>query len=108
MILMEKQILKDTINQIFSEGKGILAMDESNPTCNKRFVALGIAQNEEKRREYRELLVTTPGLNESIGGAILSDETIRQKTTAGRPMIEVLKNAGIVPGIKVDRSTKPL
>lgn len=108
MILMGKQILKETINRIFSDGKGILAMDESNPTCNKRFAALGIAETEEKRREYRELLVTTPGLNESIGGAILSDETIRQNTKDGEPMIEVLKNAGIVPGIKVDRSTKPL
>lgn len=103
---MDKQILKDTIEQIFSNGKGILAMDESIATCNKRFVAAGVLVSEEMRRRYRELIVTTPSLNESIGGAILSDETIRQKTIEGRPFAKALMNVGIIPGIKVDRGTK--
>lgn len=97
--------LKSIISGIFSEGRGILAMDESIPTCNKRLAASGIEQNEEMRRRYRQLLVTTPGLEKNIGGAILSDETIRQKTDSGRPMAAVLTEKGIIPGIKVDRST---
>lgn len=105
---MNVQILKDTIQELFKNGKGLLAMDESTGTCNKRFAANDIPQNIEMRRKYRELIVTTPGLNESIGGAILFDETIHQKTTTGIPFIEVLKNAGIIPGIKVDMGTKPL
>jgi fructose-bisphosphate aldolase class I len=83
-------------------------MDESNGTCNKRFAAAGIPQTIEMRRKYRELIVTTPGLNESIGGAILYDETIRQQTNDGIPMAEVLVKAGIIPGIKVDTGTKPM
>lgn len=107
-IQMNKQILKDTIQQIFFKGKGILAMDESNPTCNKRFAAHGIPQTVEMRRKYRELIVTTPGLNEGIGGAILSDETIRQQTKDGKPMAKVLMDVGIIPGIKVDKGAKAL
>ncbi len=105
---MDKQILKDTIEQLFSNGKGLLAMDESTPTCNKRFAAAGIQQNVEMRRKYRELIVTTPDLNESIGGAILYDETIRQQTKSGEPIAIVLMNAGIIPGIKLDKGAKPL
>lgn len=105
---MNTQILKDTIQQIFANGKGILAMDESTPTCIKRFEAAGIPQTSEMYRKYRELIVTTPGLNESIGGAILFDETIRQKTDSGEPMAKALMKAGIIPGIKVDMGAKPL
>ncbi len=105
---MNKQILKDTITQLFAGSKGLLAMDESNTTCNKRFAAAGIPQTIEMRRKYRELIVTTPGLNESIGGAILYDETIRQQTTAHVPIAEVLEKAGIIPGIKVDMGAKPM
>lgn len=76
---MNAQQLIDTAQALFANDKGLLAMDESNPTCNKRFSALGIEQTAEKRRAYRELIVTAPGLNESISGAILFDETIRQK-----------------------------
>jgi fructose-bisphosphate aldolase class I len=103
---MNKQILKDTIQQLFANSKGLLAMDESTGTCNKRFAAEGIPQTIEMRRKYRELIVTTPGLNESIGGAILYDETIRQQTSAGMPMAEMLMKAGIIPGIKVDTGAK--
>jgi fructose-bisphosphate aldolase class I len=105
---MNVQILKDTIQQLFANNKGLLAMDESTSTCNKRFAAAGIPQTVEMRRKYRELIVTTPGLNESIGGAILFDETIRQHTTEGVPMADVLKNSGIIPGIKVDKHAKPM
>jgi len=74
---MKTQELRDTATMLFADSKGLLAMDESNPTCNKRFASVGIPQTEEARRAYREMIVTTPGLSESIGGAILYDETIR-------------------------------
>jgi fructose-bisphosphate aldolase class I len=83
-------------------------MDESNGTCNKRFAALGIPQTVEARRAYRELIVSTPGLGESIGGAILYDETIRQQKEDGTPLVKVLIEAGIIPGIKVDTGAKDL
>lgn len=105
---MNQQILKETIQQLFAGNKGLLAMDESIETCNKRFAAAGIPQTVEMRRTYRELIVTTPGLNESIGGAILFDETIRQQTKDGIPMAEVLIKAGIIPGIKVDEHAKSM
>ena len=105
---MNIQELINTANKLVADDKGILAMDESFPTCNKRFAKLGIPQTEEARRAYRELIVTTPGLGESISGAILFDETIRQKTNDGTPMIKVLINAGIIPGIKVDAGTKDM
>jgi fructose-bisphosphate aldolase class I len=105
---MNIQILKDTISQLFANNKGLLAMDESNETCNKRFAAAGIAQTVEMRRKYRELIVTTPGLHEGIGGAILFDETIRQQTKDGISMADALKIAGIIPGIKVDMHAEPM
>ena len=81
-------------------------MDESISTCNRRFASLGIPQTEEARRAYRELIVTTPGLAESVSGAILFDETIRQNSTDGTPLVKVLIDAGIIPGIKVDTGAK--
>jgi fructose-bisphosphate aldolase, class I len=77
--------------------KGLLAMDESNSTCNKRFAKVGIPQTEESRRSYRELMVTTPNLGECISGAILYDETIRQQKKDGTPFIKILIDAGIIP-----------
>lgn len=105
---MSSQELIDIARQLVSAGKGLLAMDESTGTCNKRFAALGVAQTEEQRRAWREVIVTTPGLGESISGAILYDETIRQRTLDGTPFIEILTEAGIIPGIKVDTGAKPL
>ena len=105
---MNSQMLRDTAKVLFADNKGLLAMDESNGTCNKRFAKLGIPQTVETRRAYRELIVTTPGLGESIGGAILYDETIRQKTKDGTPFVKVLIEAGITPGIKVDTGAKEL
>jgi len=105
---MKSQTLKDTATALFADNKGLLAMDESNPTCNRRFASLGIPQTVEARRAYRELIVTTPRLGECIGGAILYDETIRQQKRDGTPFIKVLIEAGIVPGIKVDAGAKEL
>ena len=93
---------------LVADDKGLLAMDESNPTCNKRFAELGIPQTEEARRAYRELIVTTPGLGECISGAILYDETIRQQKKDGTPFVKVLADAGIIPGIKVDTGAKDM
>ncbi|WP_210729983.1 MULTISPECIES: class I fructose-bisphosphate aldolase [unclassified Rhodococcus (in: high G+C Gram-positive bacteria)] len=95
-------------NALVAADKGLLAIDESIPTCNKRFAALGIAETEDNRRSYRELIVTTPGLADSISGVILCDETIRENTSGGHAFATVLANRDIVPGIKVDRGTHPL
>jgi fructose-bisphosphate aldolase class I len=90
---MNTRELMDTARTLVAGDKGLLAMDESNPTCNKRFAKLGIPQTEEARRAYRELIVTTPGLSESISGAILYDETIRQKRKDGTPFVKVITGA---------------
>lgn len=100
--------LKNTAQRLMDEGKGLLAMDESLGTCNKRFKALGIPQTEGYRRKYRDLIVTTPNLEDFISGTILFDETIYQETDAGIPFLTVLKEKGIIPGIKVDQGTVPL
>ena len=105
---MTASALVDTARRLVGDGKGLLAMDESTGTCNKRFAALGIPQTEEARRAWRELLVTAPGLRDSISGAILYDETIRQKMKDGTSFVEILTETGIVPGIKVDTGAKDL
>ncbi|MFZ0929125.1 MAG: class I fructose-bisphosphate aldolase [Syntrophobacteraceae bacterium] len=105
---MKEQELATTVRAMMQAGKGLLAMDESNPTCNKRFAKLGIPQTVEARRSWRELILTTHGLGEFISGAILYDETIRQSKNDGASFIEILTEAGIVPGIKVDTGAKDL
>src|ERR1039458_5192159 len=95
---MNTQELIDTARKLMADGKGLLAMDESTPTCNKRFAKLGIPLTVEARRAYRELIVTTPGLGDSISGAILYDETIRQKKKDGTPIVKAIADAGIVDG----------
>ncbi|MDQ2929336.1 MAG: fructose-bisphosphate aldolase class I [Gemmatimonadota bacterium] len=105
---MNEHELRATARALVANDKGVLAMDESTGTCNKRFASAGIPQTEEARRAYREMLVTTPELGTCISGAILYDETIRQKTTDGTPIITVLIAAGIIPGIKVDLGAKDL
>ena len=105
---MNRQRLITCASSLVASGKGQLAMDESTPTCNRRFAALGIPQTVELRRKWRELLVTAPGLGDSISGAILYDETIRQSDDRGRRLIDRLIDAGIIPGIKVDIGAKPL
>jgi fructose-bisphosphate aldolase class I len=105
---MNAQALIDIARALVSDDKGLLAMDESNATCNKRFAAAGIPQTLEARRSYRELIVTTPGLGASISGAILYDETIRQQKKDGTPFVKVLAEARVIPGIKVDVGAKDL
>ena len=97
-----------TAKALAAPGKGILAADESDPTIKKRFDTVGVASTEENRRAYRETLFTTPGLERFISGVILFDETIRQRSADGAPLVEVLHSRGIIPGIKVDKGAKPL
>jgi fructose-bisphosphate aldolase, class I len=100
--------LHDTARALVGPGHGILAADESTGTIAKRFAQIGVESTQEQRRRYRQLLFTTRGLGEHIGGAILFDETIRQAADDGRPLVEVLREAGVIPGIKVDKGAKPL
>jgi len=97
--------LQETARAIVAPSKGILAMDESNGTCNKRFEKRGIPATEESRRAYRQLILTAPNLADYINGPILYDETIRQSTDDGVPFIDLVKDAGMILGIKVDEST---
>jgi fructose-bisphosphate aldolase, class I len=105
---MNAQNLIDTARAMVAGDKGLLAMDESNPTCNKRFAKLGIPQTVEARRAYRELIVTAPRLGECISGAILCDETIRQQKKDGTLFVKVITEGGIIPGIKVDAGAKDM
>ncbi len=105
---MNTQALIDTARTLVADDKGLLAIDESNPTCNKHFARLGIPQTEETRRAWRELIVTTPGLGAYISGVILYDETIRQQQLDGTPLVKVITDAGIIPGIKVDTGAKDM
>ena len=96
--------------KMVQKGKGILAADESNPTCTKRFEALGISSSPDSRNEYRDLLFTSNGIEQYISGVIMFDETFRQKTTCakGIPFTKYLSDLDILPGIKVDKGVKPL
>jgi fructose-bisphosphate aldolase class I len=105
---MSAHELIETAKKLVADDKGLLAMDESNPTCNKRFAALGIPQTEEMRRSYRELIITTPRFGECISGVILYDETIRQHQKDGTPFLKVIAKSGILPGIKVDTGAKAM
>ncbi len=105
---MNLQQLTETAAAMVAPGKGILAMDESHPTCNKRFSKLGIPTTEANRREYRHMLLKEDEMGQYIGGAILFDETLRQTTLNGKPFAERLTELGIVPGIKVDKGAKDL
>jgi len=105
---MDLAAMIPTAQALVALGKGILAADESTPTMAERFAAIGLESTEERRRAYRQLLFTTPGLGECISGVILFDETLRQRADDGTPFAEVLREAGVIPGIKVDRGTTPL
>jgi fructose-bisphosphate aldolase class I len=105
---MEDRTLERTARALVAPGKGILAADESTGTIGKRFRAVGIESTEETRRRYRQLLFTTEGIGDYLSGVILFDETIRQKADDGTPFPKVLEDRGIIPGIKVDKSTVDL
>lgn len=100
--------LESTISKLAAPGKGILAADESTGTITKRFQAVGVESTEESRRNYREMLLSTPGCNQYIAGVILFEETLNQKTSQGIAFPEMLKSIGILPGIKVDKGLIPL
>jgi len=105
---LNEEALVATASALMAPGKGLLAIDESTATCNGRFAALGILQNEEKRRAYRELIITSVGLGKYVSGVIFYDETIRQSKKDGTSFVEVLNDAGIITGIKVDAGTREL
>jgi fructose-bisphosphate aldolase, class I len=100
--------IEPTARALVADGKGILAADETVPTLTKRFDALGIPSTEQSRCTYREMLFTAPDAARFISGVIMHDETIRQKSSAGTPLVQLLSSQGIVPGIKVDAGAKPL
>jgi len=100
---MAKETLQAIAKAMMAPGKGVLAADASASTMNKRLKKIGVEQDEESRRRYRQLLFSTPGLEKGISGVILYDGTIHQSNDAGVPFAEVLKKKGIVPGIKVDK-----
>jgi fructose-bisphosphate aldolase class I len=100
--------LYQTARAIVADRKGILAADESTGTIKKRFDSIGIESTEENRRFYRQLLFIAPGMEDSIGGVILYDETLRQSADDGTPFAEVLAAKGVIPGIKVDTGAHDL
>ena len=105
---MNTREMEDTAKALVANGKGILAIDESDATIEKRFKSIGIESTPETRRAYREMLLTTPGLGEFISGAILFDETLRQSAGDGTPFTQIMAKQGIIPGIKVDKGAKDL
>lgn len=100
---MNTEKLEMIVGKLLAKPKGLLAIDESTESCNKRFEALGVEGSEENRRAYRELLVTTPGIEQYISGYIMYDETIRQTSTDGKRFPDILREKGIEAGIKVDQ-----
>ena len=105
---MSLNTLEEIAAYIVSEGKGILAADESNPTCGKRFDSIGVESTENNRRDYREMLFRSKGMKGNIGGVILFDETIRQNAKDGTPLINIIEDQGALPGIKVDKGLQPI
>src|SRR5215211_8372538 len=100
--------LYETAGALVADDKGILAADESSGTIEKRFDSIGLESTEENRRAYRDMLFTTPDLEDSVSGVILYDETIRQATADGTPFPQYLAGKGVIPGIKVDLGAKDL
>tara|TARA_B100001123_G_scaffold437590_1_gene570193 strand:+ start:654 stop:1667 length:1014 start_codon:yes stop_codon:yes gene_type:complete len=105
---MALESIEEIAAYIVKDGKGILAADESNPTCSKRFDSIGVESTEDNRRDYREMLFRSEGMKGNIGGVILFDETIRQNAEDGTPLVNIIAAQGALPGIKVDKGLKPL
>ncbi len=99
---MNADTLKKTAKQMVTSGKGLIAADESSSTCGKRFDSVGIEKTEKNRRQYRQLIIQAPEIEQYVSGVILHDETIRQSNDAGENFPTVLARRGILPGIKVD------
>ena len=100
--------LEEIANFIVADGKGILAADESNPTCGKRFDTIGVESTEESRRDYREMLFRSKGMKGNVGGVILFDETIRQSAADGTPLVNIITSQDVLPGIKVDKGLQSI
>jgi len=101
--------LEDIAAAMVADGKGLLAADESSGTIKKRFDVIGVESTADSRRDYREMLFrATDAMKSHISGVILYDETIRQKAADGTPLVDLIKAAGAIPGIKVDQGAKPL
>src|SRR5688572_12610 len=100
---MSKEELEKVARAMVAKGKGILAADESMGTIKRRFDSINIESNETNRQAYRDMLFTTPGIEESISGVILFDETLRTKAKNGTAFPQLLAKKGILPGIKVDK-----
>ena len=105
---MSTHNIEEVASYIVSEGKGILAADESNPTCGKRFDSIGVESTEDNRRDYRKMLFRSSGMKGNIGGVILFDETIRQKAKDGTLLTDIISNQGALSGIKVDKGLQPI
>src|SRR5436190_818701 len=105
---MTQTDLAEVAQAIVADGKGILAADETPSTITKRLTARGIESTADNRRAYRELLFATPEVAGFIGGVIMQDETIRQSSAGGQPLIDVLSERGMIPGIKVDEGARPM
>ena len=105
---MSTNNIEEIASYIVSEGKGILAADESNPTCGKRFDSIGVESTENNRRDYREMLFRASGMKDNIGGVILFDETIRQNAKDGTSLLDVINSQGALPGIKVDKGLQSI
>lgn len=104
----QEKELREIARKLVAPGKGILAADESTGTIGKRLATINMENNVENRQKYRQLLFTTPNIGEHISGAILFEETFNQKTDKGERFVDVLKKAGVIPGIKVDLGVVPL
>jgi len=100
--------LEEIATYIVSDGKGILAADESTPTIGKRFATINAESTEDSRRDYREMLFRADGMKNNIGGVILFDETLRQNAKDGTPLKDIISEQGALPGIKVDKGISPL
>ena len=100
--------LVTTAQAMVAPGRGILAIDESMGTIKKRFDSVGIENTEENRLDYRSMMLTADGVGEFISGAILFDETIRQKMPDGTRLVDLMTDAGVLPGIKVDKGAKDM
>ena len=92
--------LEEIATYIVSDGKGILAADESTPTIGKRFATINAESTEDSRRDYREMLFRADGMKNNIGGVILFDETLRQDAKDGTPLKDIISEQGALPGIK--------
>ncbi|MAO89493.1 MAG: fructose-bisphosphate aldolase class I [Dehalococcoidia bacterium] len=105
---MKNETLEQIAASIVAPDKGILAADESSPTIKKRFDSINAESTEENRRDYREMLFKTNNISRYVSGVILFHETLYQNDSEGNPLVKILTDQGIVPGIKVDKGAKPL